>query len=614
MTVAFAPLNLGIDAGLLAMPVLLLLCASLGRRLGAEGVFAQSLWGLAFVALPAAVLCGFRADLAAPALTGGLALAAALSGWDFKTGQASFSWRKTLGFGALFLLFALLNLPEDALLHRDGAITRMDFNGHFSYYASLSNELLRADYPSRLRVMSAWPLAWSRYHFFPGATQAALQILSPAPNLGTYFQAQLTLAFFVLMSFAQAVGVRGVSRSRIAFWLLVVFTFFGPFIGWQMTTSATFGVFALFFGLWSLATGNRGFAFLCGVLLLVSSPRNLPAAGVIALFAMFRERGSLRDFLAALFGGPWRAIFLVLAAVAVLTALLLGAPLRLEPAEPLAAAWWESLLGTQARDHWRSLGAALGAGGDVKTGWQWTRSGVPGLLGGVLSLGIFLWACVRAFRALVRTPRLRKFVERSPSAVTLGILVFIAALWGIAERVLSPVAVFGLFFYGLLLFTVFLKAETREFRAAVAALLTASFLATWVVPKALAYPALMTSWDMTLLAGSALYMVKMKWKRVQLLAASALLVLWLQPRATRFFWLAHDDVHGRRVDVSEVLSAGFGEKAVADGFLKSEFAGADLDLTAALLGARLRPGQTQPGIELIARPFAEAVERKDEMK
>jgi hypothetical protein len=196
--------------------------------------------------------------------------------------------------------FVYNNLPIDSLTTTLGGEQVLQFNRHYSYFASLSTEMLSADYLDRLQVRNFQPFTWSPYHFFNSGAQAVLQGLIPHPGLFSYQCTVLILTLLCFFAFAEyflnRFGYGLAPTIGIITWGLLSVSFFGNAIFWHFITSGAISVFALFFLLTSLIDKNFDRSLGYGLLLGVSVFRLLPLS---ILFSLVLALGSSRVVISA---------------------------------------------------------------------------------------------------------------------------------------------------------------------------------------------------------------------------------------------------------------------------------------------------------------------------
>ena len=263
-----------------------------GRRLGIRPLFSATLVGVALSALVLGSLANFCAGLIRPVLFFLLALGLALSSRD---ALKSLPWdgptvrRYALLFG-LALGWILLNRPQTTFLHAD----ELRFDRHYSYYASQSVEMLRADYFHRLRVADFFPRPWVKYHFFHPATQAIAQGLLPNPGLFTYFLAQTLLTALILVGLTEGLlgcfPLSALNVVLVASWWILGFTVFGLSLRYNFITSGAFSIFAVGQLVFSLYRRNYRDGILFAGLLAASSLRLLPFGVLVVALVVIRDR------------------------------------------------------------------------------------------------------------------------------------------------------------------------------------------------------------------------------------------------------------------------------------------------------------------------------------
>lgn len=197
------------------------------------------------------------------------------------------------------IFFFLANDPLTVFTEYDQEkkLTFLNFNSHYSYYSSISVELLNADYFSRLKLMNVYPYEWAQYHFFNSATQTAVQIFLGKPNLFTFFMAQTIILVFLILSIGEEILRRSENLTASAAiyigWILIGFTLFSDTLTWNLTTSGMMSVFALILFLISLQDGHHKSSFIFLAILSISAIRLFPvvaaSAGVYIIWVTLRH-------------------------------------------------------------------------------------------------------------------------------------------------------------------------------------------------------------------------------------------------------------------------------------------------------------------------------------
>lgn len=132
---------------------------------GRHGIVLHSVVGMAFVGAIVTFFAGCCAALCKYIIYISIFFGA------FLTLKNIFQKKRTISdFYALVPFFILLTIFLYKLFAfitpHDNPIPFMD---HLSYFASVSIEIFKADYFSRLRMIDVYPYEWSKYHFFTGS-------------------------------------------------------------------------------------------------------------------------------------------------------------------------------------------------------------------------------------------------------------------------------------------------------------------------------------------------------------------------------------------------------------------------------------------------------------
>ncbi len=269
--------------------------ASYGKRLGIRGRYTSSVVGLALSGLIAGFLANYCAILIRPFALLSIFCGAWLAWKDF-------GWRlnlsslpkRALPYLLFIVVFTFANHPWNVFFETtgpEGSISVV-FNRHYSYYASLSYEMLNADYWARLRIASAHDYAWSIYHFFVGGAYSVMQAFLPHPGLFSYFTAQFVLIGIILLSFMEfflSMSPKQRGRGMIAclLWFLIGFTAFPAGLNWSLLSNNIFAVFAIFHLVWAVLQNRWQEGIIYSVTLAFGAIRFLPVGGISAVLIAF---------------------------------------------------------------------------------------------------------------------------------------------------------------------------------------------------------------------------------------------------------------------------------------------------------------------------------------
>ena len=266
----------------------------LGRFFGQRNLLAGALVGLCISALVVAIFANVFASGIRPYILCSLAILAPASLWSFWRSYASLSLLDVLSYASIAVIglaFLYLNSPWEAFF--DSEKTTLSYNGHYTYYASQSIEMLNADYGSRLKALNFFPKEWATYHFYNAATQAITQALLPYPSLFSYFVCQAVLGTMVLLTFVEAIFVRENTvlnkYLKASLFIIVGLTVFYDSMRWNLATSGTISVFAAIHFVLALFEGRKKAALLFGTLLALSAVRLVPVIGPILLFLVLSD-------------------------------------------------------------------------------------------------------------------------------------------------------------------------------------------------------------------------------------------------------------------------------------------------------------------------------------
>jgi hypothetical protein len=266
----------------------------IGRFFGQRNLLAGAFVGVCISALVVAILANTFASGIRPYILGSLVILAPASLWSLWKSWASLSWLVVFSYVSITLAglaFLYLNSPWEAFFDSDKTV--LGYNGHYTYYASQSIEMLNADYGSRLQALNLFPKEWATYHFYNTATQAITQALLPYPTLFSYFVSQAALGTMVLLTFVEAIFVREKTilnkYLKASLFIIIGLTVFYDSMRWNLATSGTISVFAAIHLILALFEGNKKAALLFGTLLAASAMRLIPVVGPILLFMVLSD-------------------------------------------------------------------------------------------------------------------------------------------------------------------------------------------------------------------------------------------------------------------------------------------------------------------------------------
>ena len=266
----------------------------IGRIFGQRSLLTGALVGVCISALLVAILANTFAGGIRPYILSSLVILSLASLWSLWKSWASLSWLVVLPYASITLAglaFLYLNSPWDAFFESEKTV--LGYNGHYTYYASQSIEMLNADYGSRLKALNLFPKEWATYHFYNTATQAITQALLPYPTLFSYFVSQAVLGTLVLLTFVEAIFLREKSilnkHLKASLFIIIGLTIFYDSMRWNLVTSGTISVFAVIHLVLALFEGNKKAMLLFGTLLAASALRLLPVVGPILLFMVLSD-------------------------------------------------------------------------------------------------------------------------------------------------------------------------------------------------------------------------------------------------------------------------------------------------------------------------------------
>ena len=298
----------------------------IGLFFGQRKLLAGALVGVCISALVVAILANTFAIGIRPYILGSLVILVPASLWSLWKSCASLSWLDVFSYVSIALaglVFLYLNSPWEIFFNSDKSV--LGYNGHYTYYASQSIEMLNADYGSRLKALNLFPKEWAIYHFYNTATQAITQALLPYPNVFSYFVSQAVLGTMVLLTFVEAIFVREKTilnkYLKASLFIIIGLTVFYDSMRWNLATSGTMSVFAAIHLVLALFEGNKKAILLFGTLLAASAVRLVPVVGPILLFMVLSD---FRDIYKVKAGKALNKFFSYLSERYLIICLLLG--------------------------------------------------------------------------------------------------------------------------------------------------------------------------------------------------------------------------------------------------------------------------------------------------
>ena len=298
----------------------------IGRFFGQRSFLTGSFVGVCISALVVALLANIFAGGIRPYILISLVILALTSLSLLWKSWASLSWEEILPYVSITLAgiaFLYLNTAWEAFF--EGEKTILNYNGHYTYYASQSIEMLNANYGSRLQALNLFPKEWATYHFYNTATQAITQAFLPYPTLFSYFVSQAVLGTMVLLTFVEVIFLREKSivnkHLKASLFIIIGLTVFYDSMRWNLATSGTVSVFAAIHLILAIFEGNKKVAILFGTLLVASAIRLVPVVGPVLLLIILSDFNDLYKERA---GNPLKKFFSYLSERYLLLALLLG--------------------------------------------------------------------------------------------------------------------------------------------------------------------------------------------------------------------------------------------------------------------------------------------------
>ncbi len=181
---------------------------------------------------------------------------------------------------ATFLIFLILNIIYNRIFIESDKLVYF-FDSHDSFYIGPIAEILTADYFSRIKIFSHYPLEWSSYHFFEASFNSIF--LLPIYQLGIiglnilknfYLSIFLSLFFF---SFFKNESFKKEEFLQIilkAFLVILLFILLSPQITYFILTKNFISTLSIIFIIQSLLSKNRNDFLIWAIILSLSSFRN----------------------------------------------------------------------------------------------------------------------------------------------------------------------------------------------------------------------------------------------------------------------------------------------------------------------------------------------------
>ena len=268
---------------------------SIGKRFIKAPFICTTMIGISVSAVIVAIFANFVAILIKPFVLISITSAGFLTLYDFFKAVKNnlINSRHLLHFIILiffsFIIFFINNPGEVHFDKTNKEAIKIQYNSHYTNYASLSLEMLDADYFSRLRHRDFYPSKWPAYHFFNSSAFALAQGLISKPNLWTYFMVQVILIIFIFSAMLEwFLHHSSFSFTRyilLLLWFTLLCTVWS--IEWNIKTSGAFTIFGTFFV--TINVLNRNYKNLVLFLLLtgISSFRMVSMTLPAVLFVLF---------------------------------------------------------------------------------------------------------------------------------------------------------------------------------------------------------------------------------------------------------------------------------------------------------------------------------------
>ena len=254
---------------------------------------------MVLLSLPVAISANFNAEISR-LICIYLSPAICITAWaylvkkSFYDGRApKFLFSVSDFISIIILITAALIINElDKLVYvSDNGMRNYNYEAHIGYLAAVPFEILKADYPSRLRIHNLYPLEWTSYHFLSGSILAQFLVPFGKYNIFHFTAAKFVFSFLCLGAMFEAVvsnllqqqgGARKYSKA-VAFSLLllaIISTWYYRQIFWSLHINSGLSVVAAFLFFYFRLSGNMQNSYVWMAILSFAAVRNAPAMAI----------------------------------------------------------------------------------------------------------------------------------------------------------------------------------------------------------------------------------------------------------------------------------------------------------------------------------------------
>ena len=191
------------------------------------------------------------------------------------------------GIVSLFYLFINLNVS-------------FLYNGHDPYFYGIPYEIIEGNYSSRIKIWDNYPVAWSKYHFFPGSFAAIFLFFAGLKNIFLYKFYKLLIVVFMFFVFEENLK----KNIRTQFYKTLIFSI--PIVVWLINTNGALPMLFLFLSI-SLYLNKRVDYSLLFLLFFASSLSRhvFPGVALFVLLGLYNYRSLTRSKVMFLLAFPF---------------------------------------------------------------------------------------------------------------------------------------------------------------------------------------------------------------------------------------------------------------------------------------------------------------------
>ncbi len=191
--------------------------------------------------------------------------------------------------GIISLFYLLFNLSISFL-----------YNGHDPYFYGIPYEIIEGSYSSRIKIWDNYPVAWSKYHFFPGSFATIFLFFAGLKNIFLYKFYKLLIVVFMFFVFEENLT----KNIKAQFYKTLIFSI--PVIIWLINTNGALPILFLFLSI-SLYLNNKVDYSLLFLLFFASSLSRHVFPGVVmfVLLGLYNYRSLIKSKVMLLLAFPF---------------------------------------------------------------------------------------------------------------------------------------------------------------------------------------------------------------------------------------------------------------------------------------------------------------------